>query len=63
MKRRRVRERDEADAREQADRRMDELLARLKGSGESPPAVEQEEVPAVVDKTPKKPPKKKKPKK
>ena len=61
MKRRRARERDEADARERADRQREELLARLRGSGDAPPAAEQEV--AMVDKTPKKPPKKKKPKK
>jgi hypothetical protein len=62
MKRRRARERDEADARERADRHREELLARLRGSGEAPPPAAEQEV-AMVDKTPKKPPKKKKPKK
>jgi hypothetical protein len=61
MKRRRARERDEADARERADRHREQLLARLRGGGQNPSDVEQEG--AMVDKTPKKPPKKKKPKK
>ena len=44
MKRREIRERDAEDAREQADRRRRELLARLRGSesvvGDAPPDAE-----------------------
>jgi hypothetical protein len=39
VKRRQVREREEADARDRAERRRDELIARLRGSeSPSPPA-------------------------
>jgi hypothetical protein len=76
VKRREVREREQTDARERADRHREELIARLRGEGVGPTgqADQVDEPPlagggsvqpqedAMSDKTPKRPPKKKKPK-
>jgi len=76
MKRREAREQEQADARERADRHREELIGRLRGDSatltqpdEEPPAeapptgeAETSQEDAMSDKTPKRPPKKKKPK-
>jgi hypothetical protein len=67
MKRRQAREQEQTDARERADRHRDELIARLRGGPSTVPAdpadePAQPQEDAMSDKTPKRPPKKKKPK-
>jgi hypothetical protein len=73
VKRREAREREQTEARERAERHREELIARMRGEpapaepGEidEPPTADEPEQPqedAVSDKTPKRPPKKKKPK-
>jgi hypothetical protein len=51
VKRREIRERDDAAARDQAERRTEELLAKLKAreSEARPPAAEEEAAPASED--------------